>query len=57
MILMIKYCKDRTAHVNIYGLINGISLVQEYGTALESVIKTVDHELTMSMVESDIWVI
>ena len=57
MILMMKYCKDRTAHVNIYGLINGISLVQEYGTALETVIKIVDHELTMSMVESDIWVI
>ena len=33
--------KERTAHRNIYGLLNGMSLGQEYGTAMESVVRVV----------------
>ena len=48
--------KDETAHANLDGLIDGISLGQEYGTVMESTVIVVYIELYMSKVKLVVWV-
>ena len=57
MIYLIEYRETVTAHGNHDGLIVGISLGQEYGTALGSSVIVVNVEVNMSKVELVIWVL
>ena len=43
-----EHAKDRNAHGNTDGLLDGISLGQEYGTVLGSTGIVVDGEVNMS---------